>query len=88
MAVEPPGLETRMMILVKKAEQVKIELSHDATFLIAQRVRPNVRGLESALRRVTTHSYFMGRPIIIELVRESLKDLLALQSKLASIDNI
>lgn len=87
-AVEPPELETRVAILMKKAEQAKIELPHDAAFFIAQRIRSNVRELEGALKRVIAHSHFMGRPITIELIRESLKDLLALQDKLVSIDNI
>ncbi|MFV3305179.1 chromosomal replication initiator protein DnaA [Pseudomonas sp. NY15181] len=87
-AVEPPELETRVAILMKKAEQAKVELPHDAAFFIAQRIRSNVRELEGALKRVIAHSHFMGRPITIELIRESLKDLLALQDKLVSIDNI
>lgn len=87
-AVEPPELETRVAILMKKAEQARIELPHDAAFFIAQRIRSNVRELEGALKRVIAHSHFMGREITIELIRESLKDLLALQDKLVSIDNI
>ncbi|MBO3275936.1 chromosomal replication initiator protein DnaA [Pseudomonas schmalbachii] len=87
-AVEPPELETRVAILMKKAEQAKVDLPHDAAFFIAQRIRSNVRELEGALKRVIAHSHFMGRPITIELIRESLKDLLALQDKLVSIDNI
>ena len=87
-AVEPPELETRVAILMKKAEQAKVELPHDAAFFIAQRIRSNVRELEGALKRVIAHSHFMGRPITIELIRESPKDLLALQDKLVSIDNI
>ena len=87
-AVEPPELETRVAILMKKADQAKIDLPHDAAFFIAQRIRSNVRELEGALKRVIAHSHFMGRDISIELIRESLKDLLALQDKLVSIDNI
>ncbi|QLF93545.1 chromosomal replication initiator protein DnaA [Pseudomonas sp. ABC1] len=87
-AVEPPELETRVAILMKKADQAKIELPHDAAFFIAQRIRSNVRELEGALKRVIAHAHFMGRDITIELIRESLKDLLALQDKLVSIDNI
>ncbi|MAK75149.1 MAG: chromosomal replication initiation protein, partial [Pseudomonadales bacterium] len=55
---------------------------------IAQRIRSNVRELEGALKRVIASAHFMGRDITIELIRESLKDLLALQDKLVSIDNI
>ena len=87
-AVEPPELETRVAILMKKADQARIDLPHDAAFFIAQRIRSNVRELEGALKRVIAHSHFMGRDITIELIRESLKDLLALQDKLVSIDNI
>nr|WP_286010248.1 chromosomal replication initiator protein DnaA [Serpens gallinarum] len=87
-AVEPPELETRVAILMKKAEQTKVELSHEAAFFIAQRIRSNVRELEGALKRVIAHSHFTNHPISIELIRESLKDLLALQDKLVSIDNI
>ena len=87
-AVEPPELETRVAILMKKADQAKVDLPHDAAFFIAQRIRSNVRELEGALQRVIAHSHFMGRDITIELIRESLKDLLALQDKLVSIDNI
>jgi len=87
-AVEPPELETRVAILMKKADQAKVDLPHDAAFFIAQRIRSNVRELEGALKRVIAHAHFMGRDITIELIRESLKDLLALQDKLVSVDNI
>ncbi|PUA28650.1 MAG: chromosomal replication initiation protein DnaA [Cellvibrio sp. 79] len=87
-AVEPPELETRVAILMKKAEQVNIDLPHDAAFFIAQRIRANVRDLEGALKRVIASANFTGRPIDVELVREALKDLLALQEKQVGIDNI
>ena len=87
-AVEPPELETRVAILINKAEQAGIELSRDAAFFIAQRIRSNVRELEGALKRVMAHAQFSGRVIDIDLIRESLKDLLALQDKLVTIDNI
>lgn len=86
--VEPPELETRVAILMKKAEQGRVTLPHDCAFFIAQRFRSNVRDLEGALKRVVAHSHFTHEPISIELIRESLKDLLALQEKLISIDNI
>ena len=86
--VEPPELETRVAILMKKAEQSRVQLSHDCAFFIAQRIRSNVRELEGALKRVIAHSHFTNEPITVELIRESLKDLLALQDKLISIDNI
>lgn len=87
-AVEPPELETRAAILINKAEQSGVHLSKDAAFFIAQRIRSNVRELEGALKRVMAHSQFTRRPIDIDLIRESLKDLLALQDKLVTVDNI
>lgn len=87
-AVEPPELETRVAILMKKAEQYRVDLPHEAAFFIAQRIRSNVRELEGALKRVIASAHFMGRKIDIDLIRESLKDLLALQDKQVSIDNI
>jgi chromosomal replication initiator protein len=87
-AVEPPELETRVAILMKKAEQVNIDLPHEAAFFIAQRIRANVRDLEGALKRVIASANFTGRAIDVELVREALKDLLALQDKQVGIDNI
>ncbi len=87
-AVESPELETRVAILMKKAEQGRVVLSRDCAFFIAQRIRSNVRELEGALKRVIAHSHFINEPITLPLIRESLKDLLALQDKLISIDNI
>ncbi len=87
-AIEPPELETRVAILMKKAQQAAMDLPNDAAFFIAQRIRSNVRELEGALKRVIANAHFTGRPISTELVRESLKDLLALQDRLVSIDNI
>lgn len=87
-AVEPPELETRVAILLKKAEESKIDLPQDAAFFIAQRIRSNVRELEGALKRVIANAHFMRRRIDVDLVREALKDLLALQDKQVSIDNI
>ena len=87
-AVEPPDLETRVAILMKKAEQSHIALSPDAAFFIAQRIRSNVRELEGALKRVIASASFTGRPFDIELIKDSLKDLLALQDKQVSLDNI
>ena len=87
-AVEPPELETRVAILMKKAEQARVDLPHDSAFFIAQRIRSNVRELEGALKRVIASAHFMGRKIDVDLIRESLKDLLALQDKQVSIENI
>lgn len=87
-AVEPPDLETRVAILMNKASQVKLNLPHDAAFFIAQRIRSNVRELEGALKRVIASANFTRREIDVDLVKESLKDLLALQDKQVSLDNI
>ena len=87
-AVEPPELETRVAILMKKAEEAKINLPDEAAFFVAQRVRSNVRELEGALKRVVANAHFTGKPITLDFVKESLKDLLALQEKQVSIDNI
>lgn len=87
-AIEPPELETRVAILKRKADQAAMHLPNDAAFFIAQRIRSNVRELEGALKRVIANAHFTGREITVELVREALKDLLALQDRLVSIDNI
>ncbi len=87
-AVEPPELETRVAILMKKAEQSNIDLSPEAAFFIAQRIRSNVRELEGALKRVIASANFTGRPFDIDLIKDSLKDLLALQDKQVSLENI
>ena len=87
-AVEPPELETRVAILISKAAQSNIELPYEVAFFIAKRIRSNVRELEGALRRVIANAQFTGKPITIEFVHESLRDLLALQDKLVTIENI
>jgi len=86
--VEPPELETRVAILMKKAEEAKIDLPHEAAFFVAQRIRSNVRELEGALKRIIANAHFTGRPINVEFVKDSLKDLLALQDKQVGIENI
>ncbi|TVM05500.1 MAG: chromosomal replication initiator protein DnaA [Halomonas sp.] len=87
-AIEPPELETRVAILMKKADQSKVDLPHDAAFFIAQKIRSNVRELEGALKKVIADSHFMGKTITQDFIRESLKDLLALQDKQVGVDNI
>jgi chromosomal replication initiator protein len=87
-AVEPPELETRVAILMSKAEHSHIDLPYEVAFFIAKRIRSNVRELEGALRRVIANAHFTGKPITIEFVNEALRDLLALQDKLVTIDNI
>ncbi|CCK74177.1 Chromosomal replication initiator protein dnaA [Oleispira antarctica RB-8] len=87
-AVEPPELETRVAILLKKADQANVNLPDDAAFFIAQKIRSNVRELEGALKRVIANSHFTGSEITLPFIKESLKDLLALQDRQVSIDNI
>ena len=87
-SIEPPELETRVAILRMKAGFSAAEVPNEVAFFIAQRIRANVRELEGALRRVIANSHFTGRPITLELAKEALKDLLALQDKLVTIENI
>ena len=87
-AIEPPELETSVAILMSKAAADNVHLPADVAFFIAKRIRSNVRELEGALRRVIANSQFTGRPITIEFATEALRDLLALQDKLVSIENI
>ncbi|PHS00671.1 MAG: chromosomal replication initiator protein DnaA [Oceanobacter sp.] len=87
-AVEPPELETRVAILMKKAEQTGMNLPDDAAFFIAQKIRSNVRELEGALKRVAANAQFTGSEITLPFIKESLKDLLALQDKQVSVENI
>ncbi len=86
--IEPPDLETRVAILNKKAEQIGLALPNDAAFFIAQMIQSNVRELEGSLKRVVASARFTNRPITIDLVRESLKDLVSLQDRQVNIDNI
>lgn len=87
-AIEPPELETRVAILMSKANQANIHLPHEVAFLIAKRIRSNIRELEGALRRVIANAHFTARPITLDFAKEALGDLFALQDKLVSIDNI
>ncbi|QCI20764.1 chromosomal replication initiator protein DnaA [Buchnera aphidicola (Hyperomyzus lactucae)] len=87
-AIDPPELETRVAILIKKADENNILLSNEVAFFIAKRLRSNVRELEGALNRVIVNSRFTHRPITVEFVREALRDILALQHKIITIDNI
>jgi chromosomal replication initiator protein len=86
--VEPPELETRAAILMKKAAMLNIDLPNDAAMFIAQRLRSNVRELEGALKKVIAHANFVGRTIDMVLIKEALRDLLAIQDKMVTIDNI
>ncbi|MBA2653579.1 MAG: chromosomal replication initiator protein DnaA [Gammaproteobacteria bacterium] len=87
-AVEPPELETRVAILMSKAEQSNVAIPHEVAFFIAKRIQSNVRELEGALKRVIANAHFTGQSITLDFAREALKDLLAIQAKLVSIDNI
>lgn len=87
-AIEPPELETRVAILMSKAEHSGITLPHEVAFFIAKRIRSNVRELEGALKRIIANAQFTGSLITLDFVQEALKDVLALQDKLVSIDNI
>ena len=87
-AIEPPELETCVAILMSKAAISQVDLPEEVAFFVAKRIRSNVRELEGALRRVVATSNFTGRPITLELVKEALRDLLALQEKLVTVENI
>jgi len=87
-AIEPAELETRVAILMSKAQQSHIDLPDDVAFFIAKRIQSNIRELEGALRRVVASARFTGRPISLDITREALRDLLVLQDKLVTIENI
>jgi chromosomal replication initiator protein len=86
--IEPPDMETRAAILIKKAKQINITLPQDVAFFIAKKIPFNVRDLEGALRRVIANSQFTGREITIEFTKEALHDLISLKDKLVSMENI
>lgn len=87
-AVEPPELETRVAILMQKAEQAQIDLPYEVAFFIAKRIRSNVRELEGALKRVIANAHFTQKEITLEFVKDALRDLISLQDKLVTVDNI
>jgi len=87
-AVEPPELETSVAILMSKAALVSVALPEDVAFFMAKRIRSNVRELEGALRRVIANAQFTGRPISLDFAKDTLRDLLALQDRLVTIENI
>ena len=87
-AIEPPELETCVAILMSKAQASGVTLPEEVAFFIAKRIRSNIRELEGALRRVIANSRFTGRPITLDFAKEALKDLLAMQERLVTIDNI
>lgn len=87
-AIEPPELEMRVAILLKKASIDNLNLDENTAFFIAKHIRSNVRELEGALKRVLAYSRFTGHPLSLELAKEALKDLLAIQNRQISIENI
>ena len=87
-AVEPPELEMRVAILLKKASQEGVALSDDVAFFVAKHLRSNVRELEGALRKILAYSRFHGKEITIDVVKDALKDLLSVQNRQISVENI
>jgi chromosomal replication initiator protein len=87
-AVEPPELEMRVAILLKKAQQEGVNLSDDVAFFVAKHLRSNVRELEGALRKILAYSRFHGKDITIDVVKDALKDLLTVQNRQISVENI
>lgn len=87
-AVEPPDMETRVAILMSKAEQTHVNLPYEVAFFVAKRIRSNVRELEGALKRIIANAHFTGKAITLDFVKEALRDLLALQDKLVTVENI
>jgi chromosomal replication initiator protein len=86
--IDPPELEMRVAILLKKAETENIDLHQNVAFFIANHVRSNIRELEGALKRVIAYSTFSGDPVTVDLARESLRDLIVAHSRQISIENI
>lgn len=87
-SIEPPELETRVAILMGKANQVGIELPDEVAFFVAKRIRSNIRELEGALRRVVANARFTNQEITLALAKEALRDLISLQDRLVTIENI
>ena len=87
-SIEPPELETSVAILMSKAAAEDVALPEEVAFFIAKRIRSNVRELEGALRRVIANYRFTGRAINLDFAKEALRDLLAVQDRLVSIENI
>ena len=86
--IEPPELETRAAILMNKAAATDTVVPDEVAYFIAQRMHSNVRELEGALRRVIANATFTGRPVTLDLTKEALRDLLALQERLVTVENI
>jgi chromosomal replication initiator protein len=86
--IDPPELETRAAVLLKKASSMGVELPSDCAFYIAQRIRSNIRELEGALKRVVANARFTNQSIDLALVKDALKDLFVISAKMVSIENI
>ena len=86
--IDPPELETRAAVLLKKASLMGVDLPSDCAIYIAQRIRSNIRELEGALKRVSANSKFTNQPIDLSLVKDALKDLFVISAKMVSIENI
>ncbi|PUA17855.1 chromosomal replication initiator protein DnaA [Glaciimonas sp. PCH181] len=87
-AIEPPELEMRVAILLKKAASEGVTFSDDVAFFVAKHLRSNVRELEGALRKILAYSRFHGKDITIDIVKDALKDLLSVQNRQISVENI
>lgn len=87
-AVEPPELEMRVAILLKKAEESKISLDEDVAFFVAKQIRSSVRELEGALNRIVAMSKFTGHAIDVHLAKDALRDLIAVRGRQVTIENI
>ena len=87
-AIEPPELETSVAILMKKSNMEGVYLPEEVAFFIAKRIRSNIRELEGALRRVIANAQFTGSEINLDFAKDALKDLLSMQERLVSIENI
>ena len=87
-AVEPPELEMRVAILLKKAEAESLKLDQSVAFFLAKHIQSNVRELEGGLKRVVAYARFSGQELSVDLCREALRDLLAVQNRQISVENI
>ncbi len=86
--IEPPELEMRVAILLKKAELERVELGEDVAFFVAKNLRSNVRELEGALRKILAFASFHGQPLSVDLAREALKDLLGARTGQITVESI
>jgi chromosomal replication initiator protein len=87
-ALEPPELEMRVAILLAKAQQARVRFDEQVAFFVAKHIRSNVRELEGALKRIVAYANFHGQEISLAVAKEALRDLLAVQNRQISIENI